>query len=1286
MGSHWSHSFNRRLTRSDLAGGSSSIGADRPSGLQETFRKTGAGVWTTTSNNPDALTESVNSQGMTTGYTLWIAALRHKEVYSADGRLLTIQNETGQVATLSYSDALTSPAVAPAAGLLLSVTAPDGRALSFSYDANAHLHQMTLPDGGTFVYGFDGSGNLISVQYPDGKSRQYRYNEPGFMGANNRPSSMTGLIDENGVRFEDTTFDNSGRANSTQFANGIGRVSINYNADVSADVTYPLHGISHQGHTIVQGLFRVATVDKPCGECGQPYASRTYDANSRPATYTDFNGNVTAVTYDTNGLLTKVIDAQGSAAERTTTTTWDTALRVPLLRTVVDHPGAVVQRESWSYNGRGQVLATCAIDPAVTGNYSCGSQSNAPFGIRQTRYTYCDAVDATQCPLVGLLLTVDGPRTDVADITRLSYYLATDESGCATVGGACHRAGDLAQSTDALGKVTSVLSYDKAGRILRRKDANGVITDFTYTPRGWLSSRTIRARADGTPSSGDVTTTMAYDATGTLHSIVDPDGVTLTYTYDAAHRLTDITDGAGNRLHYTLDAAGHRVKEETFDTQQVSRRSVSRSYNPLGQLIGVTDGLGHKVFDASGAGNYDANGNLITSQGPLGAIHQDTYDALNRVVTAIDDANGAGQATRNTTMQYVLDALDRVTKVTDPDGLATQYGFDGLGRPTSLNSPDSGASAATFDAAGNALTQTDARGVTVTNVYDALGRRSASQYADAKLDVAFNFDEADSATGCQGSYAQGRLTRIVESAVTTTYCYDALGRVTEKRQKQGAVTDTTDYVYTRAGRLAAVAVPSGTVTEYTRDALGEITSVKVTPAQGAATPVVTAATYLPFGPLVSYTLGNGQVVTRSYDANYQVTDVTSPALNLHFARDAAGNITALGDAPGAQPASETYGYDPLYRLTSVNDASGQAIEAYTYNKTGDRLSKQAPGLATGAYGYASGTHWLTSIGTASRTYDANGSTTGNASAGNAWGYGYDGRGRMTIVQQNGVTVGTYTYNVLGQRVAKVAGAASIRFAYAEDSQLLGEYGASARDYIWIDAVPVAVVDGVLINYLHVDGLNTPRAVTAADGTVQWQWASKRNPFGEQAPSSGTGFSLNLRVPGQYFDAESGLSYNVNRDYESATGRYIQSDPIGLDGGMNTYAYVVGNPLIHTDPSGLQVVETMLRFPVSTLLSDEPILPRPLISPKPGFPERPLPDNFPPLPKDGSQCPGDGWEWRGPDAPGGPRGGWYNPEQKWTLHPDLEHPEPIGPHWDWVDENKSQYRLTPQQPFDPGKIY
>lgn len=101
-----------------------------------------------------------------------------------------------------------------------------------------------------------------------------------------------------------------------------------------------------------------------------------------------------------------------------------------------------------------------------------------------------------------------------------------------------------------------------------------------------------------------------------------------------------------------------------------------------------------------------------------------------------------------------------------------------------------------------------------------------------------------------------------------------------------------------------------------------------------------------------------------------------------------------------------------------------------------------------------------------------------------------------------------------------------------------------------------------------DGLQSPRVMTDAAGAILWQWSTKGNPFGEQPPASSNGFVYNLRFPGQYCDTESGLNYNVNRDYESTTGRYIQGDPIGLDGGLSTYTYVGGNPLGFVDPLGL----------------------------------------------------------------------------------------------------------------------
>ncbi|WP_343817671.1 RHS repeat protein [Dyella marensis] len=651
----------------------------------------------------------------------------------------------------------------------------------------------------------------------------------------------------------------------------------------------------------------------------------------------------------------------------------------------------------------------------------------------------------------------------------------------------------------------------------------------------------------------------------------------MTYTYDAAHRLTDITDALGNRIHYTLDAAGNKTKEETFDASNTLRRSLARSYNTLGQLTGIKDGLNRTVFDASFSDSYDGNGNLVRSADALGIQRKQGYDALNRLVSTIDNYNGTDTATQNTQSVFAYGPRDELQGVSDPDSLNTTYDYDGLGNATGLHSPDTGTSTYVYDAAGNRIQATDARGVVSHSTYDALNRITATTYPTSSANVSYHYDEADSVTGCTGSHPAGRLTSMVETAVTTVYCYDLRGNVVQKRQTQGTNVDTVSYAYTLADRLASTRTPDGTFIQYGRDGLGRINVVTAQlPGAGSVGNVVTNVSYLPFGPIASYTLGNGQTITRSYDANYAVTDVVSPALNLHFARDAMGNITALGNASGANPAIETYNYDPLYRLLGLKDAQGQAMETYTYNKTGDRLSKASNGLATGTYGYQAGTHRLTSIGSSARTYDANGNTTGNGTGGDTFGYGYNDRNRMTVVQRNGLTVANYVYNAMGERVAKVA-ATNQRFAYDEDSQLAGEYGTTSRTYVWLDNLPVAMVDtnGVTstVSYVHADALGTPRAITNSSGAAVWQWGYNLNPFGEKAPSV-AGVILNLRFPGQYYDTESGLVSNGARYYCAECGRYSASDPSGLAGGMSTYAIDLNNPLRYFDPDGRQVAGTV----------------------------------------------------------------------------------------------------------------
>jgi RHS repeat-associated protein len=130
-------------------------------------------------------------------------------------------------------------------------------------------------------------------------------------------------------------------------------------------------------------------------------------------------------------------------------------------------------------------------------------------------------------------------------------------------------------------------------------------------------------------------------------------------------------------------------------------------------------------------------------------------------------------------------------------------------------------------------------------------------------------------------------------------------------------------------------------------------------------------------------------------------------------------------------------------------------------------------------------------------------------------------------------------------------------------------GNPIREYIWLNSMPVALVDHTgmspVLYFIHTDHLNRPQKLT--DGSAALVWDAVYQPFGEAYSVSGTATNL-LMFPGQFYDSETALAQNWHREYDATLGRYIQSDPIGLLGGINTYGYVGGNPLGLADPSGL----------------------------------------------------------------------------------------------------------------------
>ena len=290
-----------------------------------------------------------------------------------------------------------------------------------------------------------------------------------------------------------------------------------------------------------------------------------------------------------------------------------------------------------------------------------------------------------------------------------------------------------------------------------------------------------------------------------------------------------------------------------------------------------------------------------------------------------------------------------------------------------------------------------------------------------------------------------------------------------------------------------------------------------------------------------------------------------------------GNLALFKTAAGINQAQ--YGYDALNRLTHAKDGTtGTPIETYGYDKTGNRTSLLKAGVTT-PYTYPATSHRLGSMGSTVHTYDPAGNTA--SIGGNAREFVYNNANRLAQVKRLGVVKRDYLYNGKGEQVRSFAGTSNTYTVYDEAGHWLGDFGAPTAPFqqaIWLDDLPIGLLTGAganqTVQYLQPDHLGSPRvAIDAVANTAIWRWDLKGEAFGNTPPNqdpdgNGQAFVLNLRYPGQRFDAASGLNYNYFRDYDPNTGRYVQSDPIGLQGGISTYGYVGGSPVNAVDPLGL----------------------------------------------------------------------------------------------------------------------
>jgi RHS repeat-associated protein len=331
--------------------------------------------------------------------------------------------------------------------------------------------------------------------------------------------------------------------------------------------------------------------------------------------------------------------------------------------------------------------------------------------------------------------------------------------------------------------------------------------------------------------------------------------------------------------------------------------------------------------------------------------------------------------------------------------------------------------------------------------------------------------------------------------------------------------------------------------------------------------------------LKSMTVNGTEAFSAKYDDNGRLVTVTAPngTVRQHL-------YTSPSDPNGVA--------DQLTAIVYTDNNNAALGEwDYAYDLTGGQLTSRTDKFPAAANVASSplptttfdDANQISFVGSTNFKYDKNGSQLNDL---NGVTFSYDVRGRLASVTQGANTTG-YLVDSFGRRVKKIAADSSeTHYIYDLGGHLIAETDVNnvpQIEYIWMGDMPVMAryftSAGQYTEYLiFADKQNTPRRLvtmnatpTVPANTLRWVWNS--DPYGNGAPNQNPAnlgvLTFNLRFPGQYADAESGLFYNGARDYNPITGRYVESDPIGLAGGSwSTYAYVNGNPLLYYDPNGL----------------------------------------------------------------------------------------------------------------------
>jgi RHS repeat-associated protein len=1015
---------------------------------------------------------------------------------------------------------------------------------------NGKLQSITDAEGRTERYGW--TADRVS-SYTDaegnGKSYLYDYNR-------NRQEfhvRITHPVTEAGSRISERWYDSEGRL---------------IREDTSAQTRYRRSLPDPQGRTETHTDSAGRKTTHTRNEFDQIIKTQYPDGSQTRATYSARHGQVTeeidelgiktTYDYDSTDKLTRKTEAVGTPEERITEYQHD-AYGQRLKETKKGDPADAVTVHAYDAHGN----LTQVTDPEGHSRQFTYNRQGKPL---------------TQTDALGNLWrqTYDAKGQSLAETTPLGHETRY----------AWDKVGNLIQITDPKGQETR-LAYDGQNRLTQHTDAEG-----------------------GTHH-------LQYDAQGNPSRITDADGRAIQAARDLHGRLTQLTDGLGNATRYAYDAPDAARPTQTATPGYTLEQSYDKRKRLTRQNYRYRTTQGEQTLTQTFA--YDSRGQLTGETDPKGHTRHTQYDAHGQI-TRFTDALGQPTELR-------WDTQGKLTALTDALGHETRFTYDRAGRLTRETLPLGQSLTYAYDKAGRLTETTDPNGIKIRHTHDAAGRiteiRHENAHGERTREITQTWDENGTLTAwtdtdpnrpegqqqSRGQISYDKNQRKTKETITypgpngnytLSYqiSYSAAGKKTKLTWPDGAPIG---YDYSTHGPLQSVTIPGEgrlAVTQYQwlapKETLFPGGSRQSLTHDGLLYPEESTLKDPGQRELLSLKHHWGQTrelkkrtrlendfnQTQSfqYDAEQRLTQVTTEGLLLDdsetFTLDAVAKRIEHSETSGP------WSYDENNRLTKIgeSDCGSAATICYAYDESGNRTKKTESGKIT-RYHYD----------TQNRLTEVTRTNEGGEEKRLAR-YGYDPFNRWLWKEQYADRDATllaqakrtyYLYadeGLLAEAEQDITLKADGSVTASLPPVLTKHYGIHPENPFGTGVLFVKTTDSQnrkTVAYYHHDHLGTPIQATDKDGRILW--SAHYDAFGKVTLKENLSprIESHLRFPGQYEDTETGLHYNWNRYYDPDTGTYITKDPIGLAGGVNTYAYVNGSPLNYIDPFGL---EKIILFP------------------------------------------------------------------------------------------------------------